>query len=83
MNTEEKSPDWNRNGWDLVINNGSHVPRHQLVSFVALYPFVCPGGMYVIEDIESSYLWITPRPRSVCAYYYSTYYKAVRVGRVG
>jgi hypothetical protein len=53
---EAESPDWDRVGWDLVIDDGSHVPRHQLVSFVALYPFVRPGGLYVIEDIESSYL---------------------------
>ena len=50
------SPDWDRVGWDLVIDDGSHVPEHNLISFAALYPFVRPGGLYVIEDIESSYL---------------------------
>jgi hypothetical protein len=45
-----KSPEWDRVGWDLVIDDGSHVPRHQLISFIALYPFVRPGGIYVIED---------------------------------
>ncbi len=53
---EGKSPEWDRVGWDLVIDDGSHVPRHMLISFIALYPFVRPGGIYVIEDIESSYL---------------------------
>ena len=53
---EGKWPDWDQAGWDLVIDDGSHLPRHQLTSFVALYPFVRPGGLYVIEDIESSYL---------------------------
>jgi hypothetical protein len=51
-----KSPVWDRVGWDLVIDDGSHVPRHTLITFIALYPFVRPGGIYVIEDIESSYL---------------------------
>jgi hypothetical protein len=50
------SPNWDRVGWDLIIDDGSHVPEHNLISFAALYPFVRPGGLYVIEDIESSYL---------------------------
>ena len=57
LNPEAKSeaPDWDRGGWDLIIDDGSHLPVHQLVSFAALFPFVRPGGLYVIEDIESSY----------------------------
>jgi len=46
---------WRTGGWDIIIDDGSHIPRHQLVSFSALFPFVRPGGVYVIEDIESSY----------------------------
>lgn len=43
-------------GWDIVIDDGSHLPRHQLISFEELFPHVRPGGLYVIEDIESSYV---------------------------
>ena len=56
MLKDGKSPEWDRVGWDLIIDDGSHVPRHMLVSFITLYPFVRPGGIYVIEDIETSYL---------------------------
>lgn len=47
--------DWQKCGWDIVIDDGSHLPRHQLISFYKLFPFVRPGGVYVIEDIETSY----------------------------
>jgi hypothetical protein len=47
--------DWSRGGWDLVIDDGGHIPREQLTSFCALFPFVRPGGLYVVENIESSY----------------------------
>ena len=43
-----KSPEWDRVGRDLVIDDGSHVPRHTLKTFIALYPFVRPEGIYGI-----------------------------------
>ena len=36
--------------------DGSHLPTHQRVSFEALWPAVVPGGLYAIEDIETSYV---------------------------
>ena len=47
--------DWEKGGWDVVIDDGSHLPRHQLTSFASLFPFVRPGGLYIVEDIETSY----------------------------
>jgi hypothetical protein len=35
---------------DLVIDDASHIYRPTLASFEALFPFVAPGGLYVIED---------------------------------
>ena len=43
-----KSPEWDRVGRDLVIDDGSHVPRHTLITFIALYAFVRPEGIYGI-----------------------------------
>jgi hypothetical protein len=40
---------------DLIIDDGSHVPRHQLKSFVHLFPVLADGGLYIIEDVETSY----------------------------
>ena len=43
-------------GYDIIIDDGSHVPKHMLLTFRHLWPYVRPGGMYVIEDIGFSYV---------------------------
>jgi len=45
----------NSEGWDIVIDDGSHYPGHQIISFQQLWPNLRPGGLYVVEDIETSY----------------------------
>jgi len=45
----------NPEGWDIIIDDGSHYPGHQIISFQQLWPKIRPGGLYVIEDIETSY----------------------------
>jgi hypothetical protein len=39
----------------LVIDDGSHRPQDVIDSFGILFPMVADGGMYVIEDIQTSY----------------------------
>ena len=41
--------------FDVVVDDGSHVPSHQRISFDALFPLVKDGGWYIVEDIETSY----------------------------
>jgi hypothetical protein len=41
--------------FDIVIDDGSHISHHIIASFNALFPHVKPGGLYVIEDLASSY----------------------------
>ncbi|AKK30875.1 class I SAM-dependent methyltransferase [Mycobacterium sp. EPa45] len=41
--------------FDIVIDDGSHMSHHIIASFNALFPHVRPGGLYVIEDLASSY----------------------------
>jgi hypothetical protein len=41
--------------FDIVIDDGSHISQHIIASFNALFPHVKPGGLYVIEDLASSY----------------------------
>ena len=41
--------------FDIIIDDGSHVPDHQRISFESLWPAVVPGGLYAIEDVETSY----------------------------
>jgi len=44
--------------FDVVIDDGSHVSSHQIASFEALFPHVTDNGIYIVEDIHSSY-WPT------------------------
>jgi len=41
--------------FQLIIDDGSHVPKHQIDTFAVLFELLDPGGYYVIEDIETSY----------------------------
>lgn len=41
---------------NVIIDDGSHVPEHQLISFNYLFENCLDmGGIYIIEDIETSY----------------------------
>jgi len=39
----------------LMVDDGSHDPHHQILSFSVLFQVLQPGGVYIIEDIETSY----------------------------
>lgn len=40
----------------LFINDdGSHIPDHQVLTFNKLFPLLQEGGIYFLEDIETSY----------------------------
>lgn len=39
----------------FINDDGSHIPEHQLLTFNTLFPVLCEGGIYIIEDIETSY----------------------------
>jgi hypothetical protein len=40
----------------LIVDDGSHIPEHQVACFDYLFRDVLmPGGTYIIEDIETSY----------------------------
>ncbi|MGK5691807.1 hypothetical protein ACSNOJ_02660 [Streptomyces sp. URMC 128] len=41
--------------FDIVIDDGSHENEHVRTSFDALFPYVRSGGLYVIEDLQTSY----------------------------
>jgi 8-demethyl-8-alpha-L-rhamnosyltetracenomycin-C 2'-O-methyltransferase len=44
-----------RGPFDIIIDDGSHRPEDQFTSFTTLFPLMKPGGIYVIEDLETSY----------------------------
>ena len=41
---------------DLVIDDGSHRAKDQMASLDTLFPYLAPGGFYIIEDIHTSYM---------------------------
>jgi hypothetical protein len=41
---------------DIVIDDGSHVSPHVIASFATLFPLVNNGGVYAVEDLQTSYL---------------------------
>ena len=38
-----------------MVDDGSHLPEHQLLTFRRLFPSITPGGLYIIEGTETSY----------------------------
>jgi hypothetical protein len=43
--------------FDFVLDDGGHTMIQQIVSFEVLFPHVRSGGVYVIEDVGTSY-WL-------------------------
>ncbi len=41
--------------FDIIIDDGSHLSEHQLTSFRALFRALTEHGIYVIEDVQTSY----------------------------
>jgi hypothetical protein len=42
--------------FDIIIDDGSHIPWHQIFSFAFLFPKgLVRRGLYIVEDIETSY----------------------------
>jgi len=40
---------------DIIIDDGSHINEHVIESFNFLFPKLRSGGIYVIEDVQTSY----------------------------
>ena len=41
--------------YDLIIDDGSHLPPHQASCLIEALPFVRPGGLYILEDVHTSH----------------------------
>lgn len=39
--------------YDLILDDGSHIVEHMVLTFNVLRKYVKPGGFYIIEDIKS------------------------------
>ncbi|MEP7318387.1 MAG: hypothetical protein ABI921_06590 [Panacibacter sp.] len=40
---------------DLIIDDGSHINKHVIETFQILFPVLKNGGIYVVEDAQTSY----------------------------
>ncbi len=40
--------------FDIIIDDGSHITSHQILSFEALWAYLNIGGTYVVEDVTTS-----------------------------
>ena len=41
--------------FDVVIEDGSHIPREVIVAFLRYWPMVKPGGVFIAEDLHCDY----------------------------
>jgi hypothetical protein len=41
--------------FDIIIDDGSHMSAHQIFSFENLFEFLNDGGLYIIEDVQTSF----------------------------
>jgi hypothetical protein len=42
-------------GWNIIVDDGSHLPFDIIRSFLLLFPLLRPGGIYIIEDTHVCY----------------------------
>lgn len=54
--------------WDIIIDDGSHNPAHQITTFNTLWPYLNPGGIYAIEDLHPNYTSYRSTPELAVTY---------------
>lgn len=42
-------------GFDIIIDDGSHLNQHVIQTFEILFPLLRPEGIYVAEDLQTAY----------------------------
>jgi len=53
--------------FEVILDDGGHSWKQQIVSYETLFPKLTPGGLYFLEDMHTSY-----RPHSVWADFHIT-----------
>lgn len=42
---------------DIIIDDASHLWSHQIKALFSLFPYLTHGGIYILEDLETSFLF--------------------------
>lgn len=60
------------NDFDVIIDDGGHTSNNQIKNFELFFPHVIPGGLYIVEDLHTSY-WeaFTKKHEKTCVSYLS------------
>jgi len=45
-----------KGGFDIIVDDASHKCAHQIKTFDFLFPKLNKGGIYVVEDLQTSYI---------------------------
>ncbi len=51
----EKFIQFSGGNFDIILDDGGHTMDQQIISFKMLFPHVKSGGVYIIEDLHTSY----------------------------
>ena len=44
-----------KGGFDIIIDDGSHVSSHVILTFQTLWKYLNNNGLYIVEDTQTSY----------------------------
>jgi len=53
------------NTFDIIIDDASHISGHQIDCFENYFDLVNPGGIYIIEDLHTSYMTLVRNSKLV------------------
>ena len=48
---KEMYKEFGSNQFDFILEDGSHIHQHQIISFASLFEYVKSGGYYILEDV--------------------------------
>ncbi len=51
--------------FDIIIDDASHITGHQIFCFKKYYELLNPGGIYIIEDVHTSYMKLVSESKEV------------------